>query len=78
MKDKGFLAAGFDYMTLGGIGYANGSTCKPVSSCNITRNATGFLQVDPVRFPGGNDGFTDMTNQVPASRSNKIPFFISQ
>jgi hypothetical protein len=66
MKDKGFLAAGYNYMTLGGIGYANGSTCKPVSSCNITRNSTGFLQVDPVRFPGGNDGFTDMTNKIRA------------
>jgi hypothetical protein len=47
MKDKGFLAAGYNYMTLGGIGYANGSTCQPASLCNITRNATGLL------FPRG-------------------------
>ena len=66
MVDKGFLAAGYNYMTLGGIGYANGSTCTPVSDCNITRNATGFLQVDPVRFPGGNDGFAEMTKQIRA------------
>ena len=64
MKEKGFLAAGYNYMTLGGIGYANGSTCQPVSACNITRNATGFLQVDPTKFPGGNDGFTQMTDQI--------------
>ena len=66
MKEKGFLAAGYNYMTLGGIGYANGSTCQPVSACNITRNATGFLQVDPAKFPGGNDGFTQMTDQIRA------------
>ena len=66
MKEKGFLAAGYNYMTLGGIGYANGSTCQPASSCNITRNATGFLQVDPVRFPGGNEGFTVMTDSIRA------------
>ena len=24
---------------------------------NITRNSTGHLQVDPLRFPGGNEGF---------------------
>ena len=66
MKEKGLLSAGYNYMTLGGIGYANGSNCQPVSSCNITRNATGFLQVDPVKFPGGNDGFTQMTERIRA------------
>ena len=35
------IATGYE----GGIGYANGSTCTPPSSCNITRNATGYLQV---------------------------------
>jgi alpha-galactosidase len=66
MKDQGFLDAGYNYMTLGGIGYANGSTCQPVSACNITRNSTGFLQVDPKRFPGGNDGFTAMVDKIRA------------
>ena len=40
------VTQGYEYMTLGGIGYANGSTCTPPSSCNITRNATGYLQVN--------------------------------
>ena len=48
MRDKGFLQAGYNYITLGGIGYAAGAT----PGGNITRNATGFLQVDPVKFPG--------------------------
>ena len=52
MRDSGLLAAGFEYVTLGGIGYANGSS----PGGNITRNASGHLQSDPIRFPGGNDG----------------------
>ena len=66
MTEKGFSAASYNYMTLGGIGYANGSTCQSVSACNITRNATGFLQVDPGKFPGGNDGFVQITDQIRA------------
>ena len=62
MNASGLLAAGFNYLTLGGIGYANGST----AGGNITRNATGHLQVDPVKFPGGNDGFAAMTDAVRA------------
>ena len=42
------MQAGYNYITLGGIGYAAGAT----PGGNITRNATGFLQVDPVKFPG--------------------------
>ena len=36
MKDRGFLSAGYTYITLGGIGYANNS--QPGG--NITRNST--------------------------------------
>ena len=73
MKEVGFLAAGYKYVTLGGIGYANGSTFPdsqsgwgPAGPGNITRNATGFLEVDPVRFPGGNEGMRRLTDQVRA------------
>eukprot|EP00947_MAST-08B_sp_MAST-8B-sp1_P005045 g5045.t1 len=62
MKDKGFLAAGYEYVTLGGIGYANGST----PGGNITRNASGYLVVDPLKFPGGNPGFVELTNDIRA------------
>lgn len=41
MKDNGFLDAGYNYITLGGIGYANNSG----PGGNITRNAAGMLQV---------------------------------
>ena len=48
----GLLAAGYDLVTLGGIGYANGSTFPdgqqgwgPGGPGNITRNASGHLQV---------------------------------
>merc|ERR1719272_555695 len=52
MKDNGFLAAGYNYITLGGIGYLNNSA----PGGNITRNASGYFQVDPIKFPGGNEG----------------------
>ena len=42
MKDRGFQEAGYTYITLGGIGYANNS--QPGG--NITRNST-------VRLCGG-------------------------
>ena len=52
MKESGLLAAGYNYVTLGGIGYANGSTYPdgqhgwPSGTKGaITRNASGFLQV---------------------------------
>ncbi len=73
MKESGLLAAGYTYVTLGGIGYANGSTYPagqqhwgPMGPGNISRNATGFLQVDPVRFPGGNEGMRALTDEVRA------------
>ena len=73
MKQSGLLAAGYDLVTLGGIGYANGSTFPagqsgwgPGGPGNITRNASGYLQVDPVRFPGGNEGMRTLTDQVRA------------
>lgn len=37
MKEKGFLDAGYNYITLGGIGYLNNSA----PGGNITRNASG-------------------------------------
>ena len=71
MKDSGLLAAGYDLVTLGGIGYANGSTWPdgqqgwgPAGPGNITRNASGFLVVDPVRFPGGNEGMRALTDKI--------------
>ena len=45
--DEGFLSAGYTYITLGGIGYAEGAT----PGGNITRNASGHLQADPIKFP---------------------------
>jgi hypothetical protein len=73
MKAHGFLAAGYNYVTLGGIGYANGSTWPdsqhgwgPDGPGNITRNASGYLQVDPIRFPGGNEGMRQLTDEIRA------------
>jgi hypothetical protein len=73
MKSSGLLAAGYDLITLGGIGYANGSTWNssehgwgPLGPGNITRNASGYLQVDPVRFPGGNEGMRKLTDEIRA------------
>ena len=40
MKESGLLSAGYNYLTLGGIGYANNSG----PGGTITRNATGFIQ----------------------------------
>ena len=65
MKSSGLLDAGYTYVTLGGIGYANGSTWPdgqqgwgPAGPGNITRNASGFLVVDPAMCasPGGTRG----------------------
>ena len=73
MKESGLLTAGYNYVTLGGIGYANGSTFPtgshswgPDGPGNITRNATGFLEIDPVRFPGGNEGMRALSAQIRA------------
>jgi hypothetical protein len=72
MKESGLLAAGYTYVTLGGIGYANGSTSPAASKghghikTNISRNATGYLQVDPLRFPGGNEGMRALASDVRA------------
>jgi hypothetical protein len=58
LKDSGLLAAGFEYLTLGGMGYAEHGDPQIVPGFpnipkqNITRNATGHLQVDAARFPG--------------------------
>ncbi len=58
LKDSGLLAAGFDYLTLGGMAYAEHGDPQSVPGFpnipqqNITRNATGHLQVDAARFPG--------------------------
>jgi hypothetical protein len=60
MRDSGLLAAGYEFVTLGGIGYANGSS----PGGNISRNATGHLQSDPRRFPGGNEGVRQLTDEV--------------
>ena len=71
MKSSGLLAAGYDFVTLGGIGFAEGATWNssehgwgPLGPGNITRNATGYLQCDPVRFPGGNEGMRKLTDEV--------------
>ena len=61
MRTSGLLAAGYEYVTLGGIGYANGST---VPKGNITRNASGHLQTDSIRFPGGNKGVRALAEQL--------------
>jgi hypothetical protein len=45
MKHSGFLDAGYTYITLGGIGYANNSG----PGGNITRDAHGVLQVSAMR-----------------------------
>lgn len=73
MKSSGLLDAGYEYVTLGGIGYAEGATWNdtqhgwgPAGPGNITRNATGFLQCDPVRFPGGNEGMRKLVDDVRA------------
>jgi hypothetical protein len=73
MKSSGLLAAGYNYVTLGGIGYAEGATWNstqhgwgPLGPGNITRNATGFLQCDPVRFPGGNEGMRKLVDDIRA------------
>lgn len=73
MKSSGLLAAGYHYVTLGGIGYAEGATWNasqhgwgPAGPGNITRNSTGFLQCDPVRFPGGNEGMRALTDEIRA------------
>ena len=43
MKDSGLLAAGYTYVTLGGIGYANGSTSPAASRGHGRRpQPTGF------------------------------------
>jgi hypothetical protein len=58
LKDSGLLAAGFEYITLGGMGFAEHGDPQEVPGFpnippqNITRNATGHLQVDAARFPG--------------------------
>ena len=58
LKDSGLLAAGFEYLTLGGMGFAEHGDPKAVPGFpnipkqNITRNASGHLQADPGRFPG--------------------------
>ena len=71
MKQNGLLDAGYNYVTLGGIGYAEGATWNatshgwgPLGPGNITRNATGYLQCDPVRFPGGNEGMRKLTDSI--------------
>ena len=58
LQDSGLLAAGYTYITLGGMGFAENGDPEAVPGYpniprqNITRNATGHLQVDPSRFPG--------------------------
>ena len=58
LKDTGLLAAGFEYLTLGGMGFAEHGDPQAVPGFpnipkqNITRNASGHLQADPARFPG--------------------------
>ena len=58
IKDSGLLAAGYEYLTLGGMAYAEHGDPEQVPGFpaipkqNITRNASGHLQVDPARFPG--------------------------
>jgi hypothetical protein len=58
MKDSGLLAAGYNYITLGGMGFAENGDPQAVPGFpkiprqNISRNASGFLQADPARFPG--------------------------
>ena len=62
MRQSGLLAAGYKYITLGGIGYANGSE----AGGTITRNATGHLQSDLRRFPGGNEGIRKLADELRA------------
>eukprot|EP00039_Didymoeca_costata_P021632 m.345013 g.345013 ORF g.345013 m.345013 type:complete len:671 (+) comp25672_c0_seq1:63-2075(+) len=60
MKDSGLQQAGYNFITLGGIGYANSSG----PGQNITRNASGYLVVDPTKFPGGNNGMKVLTDDI--------------
>ena len=54
----GLLAAGYNFITLGGMGFAENGDPQAVPGFpniprqNITRNATGYLQADASRFPG--------------------------
>jgi hypothetical protein len=58
MKDGGLLAAGYNFITLGGMGFAENGDPQAVPGFpkiprqNITRNVTGYLQADASRFPG--------------------------
>ena len=58
LRDSGLLAAGFEYITLGGMGFAEHGDPEDMPGYphiprqNITRNSSGHLQVDPARFPG--------------------------
>ena len=62
LASSGLQAAGYEYITMGGIGYANNS--QPGG--NITRNATGYLQADPIKFPGGNAGVAALAQELRA------------
>lgn len=62
LASSGLQAAGYEYITMGGIGYANNS--QPGG--NITRNATGYLMADPIKFPGGNAGVATLAAELRA------------
>lgn len=58
MSENGLLAAGWNYMTLGGSTYPHAAIApwnrtEPQKLPNvIVRNSTGHIQIDPARFPG--------------------------
>ena len=56
MVSNGLLAAGYTYITLGASTYAHRAIgpwnrSGQISANVIVRNATGFVQIDPARFP---------------------------
>lgn len=85
MKESGLLNAGYNYITLGGMGFAENGDPQSVPGfphippLNITRNASGYLQVDASRFPGpGSTAACLDAKTVIACRRNvrgHLPFF---
>ena len=59
MKENGLLAAGYDLLSAGGSTYPHQGLAPHWNSTNasnivnlIVRNASGYYQIDPARFPG--------------------------
>ena len=59
MKRRGLLEAGFSYLSIGGSTYPHPVADEAPPWRNlIVRNATGFVQIDPGRFPGPGSNMT--------------------